>query len=156
MSADHPNAQLLHRFYSAFQKRDAESMAACYHPEIWFSDPVFRELRGARAGNMWRMLTERAKSLDITFRDISADDTTGRAHWEAVYPFSTGRTVHNVIDARFEFRDGKIVRHADTFDLHRWAGMALGIPGKLFGWLPPLQNKIRGTAMANLAAYEAR
>jgi ketosteroid isomerase-like protein len=154
-TARHPHVELIESFYTSFQRRDAEGMVACYHPDIWFSDPVFHDLRGPRAGAMWRMLCERAQSLDITFRDVRADEAAGGAHWEARYVFSaTGRDVHNVIEARFEFRDGKIIRHADTFDLWRWAGMALGVKGKLLGWLPPIQNAIHGKAMRGLEAFE--
>lgn len=156
-AAAHPNAQLIETFYTAFQRRDAEAMVACYAPDVWFSDPVFHDLRGPRAGAMWRMLAARASSLEVTFRDVRADDKTGSAHWEARYLFSaTGRQVHNVIDARFEFRDGKITRHADTFDLWRWSGMALGAKGKLLGWAPPIKNAIHKTAMRGLEAFEAK
>lgn len=155
--ATHPNSQLLETFYEAFARRDGEAMAACYAPDVQFSDPVFPDLRGPRAGNMWRMLTERAADFELTFRDVTADDRTGRAHWEATYTFSaTGRRVHNVIDATFEFRDGKIVRHADRFDLWKWAGMALGLKGKLLGWAPPVQGAIRKLARRGLDAYEAK
>jgi ketosteroid isomerase-like protein len=156
-AAAHPNAELIETFYAAFQRRDAEAMVACYAPDVWFSDPVFHDLRGPRAGAMWRMLTARASSLEVTFRDVRADDHVGSAHWEARYVFSaTGRSVHNVIDARFELRDGKITRHADTFDLWRWAGMALGAKGKLLGWAPPIKNAIHKTAMRGLEAFEAK
>jgi ketosteroid isomerase-like protein len=151
----HANARLIETFYTSFQKRDAEGMVACYHPDVRFSDPVFQDLQGPRAGAMWRMLCGRAKDLEIEFRDVQADDSTGSAHWEARYLFSaTGRKVHNVIDAKFEFRDGKIVRHADSFDLWRWAGMALGAKGKLLGWLPPIQRAIRQKALGGLDAFE--
>lgn len=151
----HPNARLIETFYTSFQKRDAEGMVACYHPDVRFSDPVFHELVGPRACAMWRMLCKRAKDLEIEFRDVQADDKTGSAHWEARYLFSaTGRNVHNVIDAKFEFRDGKIVRHADTFDLWRWAGMAMGAKGKLLGWLPPVQQAIHKKAMGGLDEFE--
>lgn len=151
----HPNARLIETFYTSFQKRDAEGMVACYHPDVRFSDPVFHELVGARACAMWRMLCKRAKDLEIEFRDVQADDKTGSAHWEARYLFSaTGRNVHNVIDAKFEFEGGKIVRHADTFDLWRWAGMAMGAKGKLLGWLPPVQQAIHKKAMGGLAEFE--
>lgn len=151
----HSNARLIETFYTSFQQRDAEGMVACYHPEVRFSDPVFHELEGARACAMWRMLCARAKDLEIEFRDVQADDGAGSAHWEARYLFSaTGRKVHNVIDARFELRDGKIVRHADTFDLWRWAGMALGAKGKLLGWLPPIQRAIHRKAIGGLDAFE--
>lgn len=156
-TATHPNAQLIETFYTSFKNRKPEQMIACYAEDIWFSDPVFHDLRGPRAGAMWRMLAERATSLEITFSGIQADAATGSAHWEARYLFSaTGRQVHNIIDARFELRDGKIVRHADTFDLWRWAGMALGPKGKLLGWAPPIKNAIHKTAMRGLEAFEAK
>lgn len=153
----HPNAALVDQFYKAFAAGDAEAMVACYHPEIHFSDPVFMDLRGDRAGGMWRMLTSRAKDLKITHSNVTADHREGSAHWEADYTFgATGLPVHNVIDARFTFRDGKIIRHADTFDLYRWAGMALGLKGKLLGWLPPVQNGIRKKAAAGLDAWMSK
>jgi len=156
-TATHPHALLIEKFYKAFQNRDADGMVACYHKDIWFSDPVFHDLRGPRAGAMWRMLCERAKSLEITFRDVRADDRTGAAHWEARYVFTaTGRNVHNVIDATFEFADGKIIRHADTFDLWRWSGMALGAKGKLLGWLPPIKHAIHKKAVGGLDSFEAQ
>ncbi len=153
----HPHAQLLENFYAAFAKRDADAMAACYHPEVVFSDPVFTELRGERAGAMWKMLCHRGKDLRVVSSAISADDSVGRAHWDADYTFSqTGRAVHNVIDATFRFRDGKIVEHRDRFDLYAWTRMALGPVGVLLGWTPMVQNKIRRTAMAGLDAWCAK
>jgi hypothetical protein len=64
--------------------------------------------------------------------------------------------VHNIIDATFTFRDGKIVRHVDRFDLWRWAGMALGVTGKLLGWTPIVQGKIRAQAAQGLDAFIAK
>src|SRR5438067_2327595 len=122
----HANAKLIETFYTCFKNRDSQGMVACYHPDIHFSDPVFQDLHGPQAGAMWRMLGQGVSGVEISFSGIEADDKTGRAHWEAIYNFSeTGRRVHNKIDARFEFRDDKIIRHADTFDLWAWAGMAL-------------------------------
>lgn len=150
----HPHAELIHRFYTAFQARDGEGMAACYHPEVRFSDPVFPELHGAAAGNMWRMLTSRGKDLEVSVSGVEADDTSGKAHWEAWYTFSaSGRRVHNVIDASFEFRDGLIVKHTDVFDLWKWTRMALGLPGMALGWSGFLQNKVRDQAAAGLASW---
>jgi ketosteroid isomerase-like protein len=150
----HPNAQLLTDFYSAFQRRDGDAMAACYHPDAEFSDAVFVGLRHGGVTSMWRMLCERGKDLRLEFRDIQADERTGRAHWEAYYTFSaTGRKVHNIIDAEFEFRDGKILRHRDRFDFHRWSRQALGPMGLLLGWTPLLRNKVQGTARGSLEKF---
>ena len=153
----HPNEALIRRFYEAFARGDGAAMAACYAPDVHFSDPVFTDLRGARAGAMWKMLTGRAADLKVEASAFRADDRAGSAHWEAWYTFSaTGRAVHNVIEARFEFRDGLIVRHADTFDFWRWTRMALGLPGVLLGWSPLVQNKVRGQAAKGLDAFLAK
>ena len=150
----HPNAALIERFYLAFQRRDADGMAACYHPDVHFSDPVFPDLRGPRATGMWRMLIARGRDLEVSFRDLEADDTSGRAHWDATYTYSlTRRKVLNRIDATFTFRDGLIVRHVDRFDLWRWTVMALGPSMLVLGWLPPVRAALRRKADAALEAF---
>ncbi len=153
----HPNAHTLETFYTCFGRRDPEGMIACYAPDVEFSDPVFPSLRGEEAFAMWRMLAARATDLRIEASGIAADDATGHAHWEAYYTFSqTGRLVHNRIDATFAFREGKIVRHADRFDLRAWAAMALGLKGQLFGWVPAVQRAIRANADRGLRAHMAK
>lgn len=153
----HPHAELIETFYTAFQRRDGEAMAACYHPEIRFSDPVFPDLHGPRAGGMWRMLCERGKDLELQFSDVHADDESGHAHWDASYTFSaTGRHVDNHIDAAFRFRDGKIVEHRDSFSFWAWSRQALGVPGLLLGWTPLVRGKVRATAGAGLDAFMAK
>lgn len=152
----HPHAQLIERFYAAFARRDWAGMAACYHPEVHFSDEVF-DLHGADAGMMWRMLVTNGRDLTLDASGIEADDRTGRAHWDARYTFSaSGRKVLNRIDARFEFRDGLIVRHVDRFDFWTWARQALGLPGLLLGWSGFLKDKVRAKAAAGLAAFQQK
>jgi ketosteroid isomerase-like protein len=153
----HPNAALIERFYKAFQAKDAEAMAACYADDVVFNDPVFHDLRGPLAGDMWRMLCARGKDLTLEFSGVRADDREGAAHWEARYTFSqTGNKVLNIIDARFEFRDGRIVAHTDGFDLYRWMSQALGLKGVLLGWLPPVQAALRKTARKGLDDWRAK
>ena len=152
----HPNAELITRFYQAFQRLDAETMAACYSADVHFSDPVFTDLNGQEAADMWRMLASRARQFSLTFDGVEADDLSGRANWVATYLFSqTGRMVENRIHARFLFSDGKIIEHHDSFDLWRWARQALGVKGLLLGWAPPVQEAIRKQAARGLAAYRA-
>ena len=152
----HPNAQLIQRFYQAFQQLDAETMAACYADDVRFSDPAFTNLQGQEAANMWRMLTSRAQNFSLVFDGIEADDNQGKAHWVATYLFSqTGNTVVNDIQARFTFKDGKIVTHTDSFDLWKWSGQALGFKGKLLGWAPFVHKAIRQQAAKGLAQFRA-
>jgi ketosteroid isomerase-like protein len=150
----HPNEKLIENFYTSFQKLDAEGMLRCYHPEARFSDPVFPLLSGREVGGMWKMLCSQAKNFELTFAGVQADDRTGKAHWEARYDFSaTGRRVHNKIDAEFEFRDGKIIKHTDRFDFWRWSRMALGPAGFLLGRTPLLRNKVRRQAGERLQRF---
>jgi ketosteroid isomerase-like protein len=150
-------AGLLTRFYRGFTARDADAMAACYTADVRFADPVFTDLRGPRAGAMWRMLCSRATDLRIDFRPPTVEADRGQVHWEAYYTYSaTGRPVHNTIDARFTFRDGLIAQHRDSFDLYRWARQALGFKGVLLGWAPPIQNAIRRQAGAALDRFIER
>lgn len=150
------NSALITRFYEAFQRLDADAMIACYSDDIVFSDPAFGTLRGKDAGDMWRMLTTRAKDFSLTFDNVKADERSGAAHWVATYLFSqTGRIVINDIQARFVFRDGKICEHHDSFDLWRWSRQALGAKGALLGWTPLVQGKVRHQALKGLRAFQA-
>lgn len=150
----HPNAALVERFYASFHARDAEAMAACYHRDAVYRDPVFGELRGRRVGDMWRLLVGRARDLAVTATRIQADDEAGTAKWTATYTIGKKRRlVRNVIRARFEFRDGLIVLHEDAFSLWKWAGMAMGAGGWLLGWAPPLRERIRREARRGLEAF---
>lgn len=147
---------LITRFYQAFQRLDAEAMVACYSDDVLFSDPAFGILQGRDAGDMWRMLTTRAKDFSLTFDNVRADERSGGAHWVATYLFNqTGRVVINDIQARFVFRDGKICEHHDRFEMWQWARQALGMKGLLLGWTPWLQGKVRAQAFKGLRTFQA-
>lgn len=152
------NEQIIRTFYEAFARNDAEAMVACYHDEVEFSDPAFGLLQGEDAKHMWRMLVERAKgNIKIAFSNVAANDEKGSADWTADYVFSkTGKQVHNEIHVEFEFKDGKIFRHHDTFDIWKWSKQALGLSGTLLGWSGFMQNKIRQTALKSLHEYRKK
>lgn len=156
----HPNQQTVQRFYDAFARLDADSMAACYAPDVVFEDEVF-ELHGLHeAGGMWRMLCAATLAkgrvdwrLDVS--GVSADAQRGQAHWDAHYRFSgTQRLVLNRIDASFRFNaDGLISHHRDRFDFWAWSRQALGLPGLMLGWMPWFRHKVRAQAKAHLDKF---
>lgn len=149
------NKETIGRLYAAFAERDGAAMTACYAPGAHFRDPAFGDLEGDDIGAMWRMLTGRARDLEITLREHEADEQIGTAHWIARYTFSTGRKVENDIQARFEFDDaGLISDHVDDFDFRKWASQALGVKGVLVSLLPPLRRKARAQALTQLATYK--
>ena len=148
------NTQIIERFYGAFADGDGAAMAACYAPDVHFSDPVFRDLHGDRAGAMWRMLTAGPGDVRIELLEHEAGDERGSAHWRAHYTFTpTGRPVVNDIRARFRFAGGLIAEHHDTFSFHRWARQALGPAGLLLGWTPLMRSAVRRKAARQLEAF---
>lgn len=150
----HPNEELLTRFYTCFQQKDVAGMAACYHPDAEFTDPIFQTLKRERAVAMWQMLLGRSKDIQIIFSNVQADEQQGKAHWDAHYTYSaTGHKVHNIVDAQFRLQDGLILIHKDTFDLAKWAVQALGLTGRLLGWTPFMQQTIRRNAAKTLDTY---
>jgi len=148
---------LIERFYTSFQNLDSAGMVNCYHDDVLFYDPVFRDLRGEEAKSMWKMLCKTAKSFKLEFSDVKAEDEYGTCRWTASYLFSqTGSQVVNHCKARFKFSDGLIIEHFDDFSTWNWARQALGIKGLLLGWSPMVRNKMTKTAKRNLELYMKR
>ncbi|MEO8012244.1 MAG: nuclear transport factor 2 family protein [Dokdonella sp.] len=153
MSQSH--IDLLSRYFGAFQRRDGNAMASCYHVKATFNDPAF-SLERAEIGAMWRMLCSRSTDLRVEFSDLRADAMNGSADWQAWYTFSsTRRAVHNVVQSNFRFADGLIIEQVDTFDFWRWSRQALGPVGVVLGWSTPLRNKVRKTARKSLDRFIA-
>jgi ketosteroid isomerase-like protein len=150
------NDELIQRFYAAFDRKDGDAMAACYAPGARFHDPVFGDLTGEEAGDMWRMLTGRAADLRVELAEHGATADTGTAHWIATYTFAqTGRRVVNDIQAEFRFAGGLFAEHVDRFSFWRWSRQALGAPGLLLGWTPLLRGKVSAQARKGLEEFRA-
>jgi ketosteroid isomerase-like protein len=149
------NAQVIQRFYSAFQKLDYATMQSCYSDDIIFNDPAFGILEGPEAKAMWEMLCKNAKNFSLSFSNIQLlDDEYATCDWVANYTFSkTGRKVTNKIKAHMRLQDGMIIEHTDQFDIWKWSRQALGLPGILLGWSGYLKNKIRSNARKSLEKF---
>ncbi len=149
---------IVENFYRAFNELDAEQMVSYYHKDITFRDPAFGVLNGERVKNMWRMLCHSQKGNDnfkIEVSDIQCNPENGKARWDAYYNFSkTGRKVHNIIYAEFQFKDGKIIDHVDRFDLYRWSRQALGFKGFLMGWSGFFKKKLYQQSNRLLSKFE--
>ena len=132
-------------------------MQSAYHAEATFSDPVFSNLSSEEVKAMWEMLITSSTDLVVSFDRVKGVDGHGECRWEALYTFSlTGRKVHNIISARFQFRDGLIIRHEDHFNFWRWSRKALGMSGLLLGWSPYVLNRVRGKAGRRLERFMGR
>lgn len=147
-------AKLIQNFCNAFAIGDAEAMVNLYADNIEFEDPAFGPLKRDNAKNMWRMLLK-TPDVKITASNIKADDQMGSADWIAEYTFSlTGRKVINKVHAEFQFANGKIVKHTDTFNFWKWASQAFGLKGFLLGWTSLMKNKVRQQALARLNKFQ--
>lgn len=149
------NKEVIEKFYSAFQKRDYQTMNSCYSEEIVFSDPVFMVLKGHEVWAMWEMLCTNAKDFSLTFSDIELlDEEYATCKWVATYTFSkTGKRVVNRIKAFMKLKDGKIIEHSDAFRLSTWIGQALGWKGVLFGWTGFMKRAVQKNAKKSLLNF---
>lgn len=152
------NKATIIKFYTAFANADAAKMSECYHPNVRFRDPAFGLLKEKEVSKMWEMLLKKSKgNIKIEFSDVKADAFTGSALWVATYNFSkTNRKVVNRIFAEFQFQDGLIIKHTDTFDVWKWSKQALGLTGYLFGWTGFFQKKIQEQALSSLHNYQSK
>jgi ketosteroid isomerase-like protein len=149
------NADIIKKFYTAFQQLDHAAMNSCYSDDIVFSDPVFGLLRGDEVKYMWEMLCTNAKDFSLTFSNIQLlDEEYATCNWTATYTFSkTGRKVVNRIKAFMKLNDGKIVEHSDGFKMSNWAAQALGWKGQLFGWMGWMKRRIQKNARKSLISF---
>lgn len=151
-----PREQIIEEFYSGFADGNSLTMCSCYHEDIVFQDPIFGILEGNDAKDMWEMLIEKSQgNLEINFADVISDGKRGSANWTAKYIFSsTNKSVVNKIHAEFEFFEGLIYRHLDTFDFYIWAKQAFGIKGVLLGWTSFFKKKVQQQALQSLRKYQ--
>lgn len=149
------NADVITKFYTAFQQLDHQTMNSCYSDDIIFNDPVFGLLKGEEAKAMWEMLCKNAREFSLTFSNIQLiDEEYATCVWVATYTFSkTGRKVVNHIKAFMKIKDGKIIEHSDAFKLSTWAAQAFGVKGVLLGWTGFMKKKIQQNARKNLVTF---
>jgi len=148
------NTEVFNKFYSAFARKDAATMASLYADNATFYDPVFQNLNAAEVKAMWTMLNSRSTDLTVSHSVFEASASQVKGHWTAHYTFtSTGRKVVNEIDVTMTIQDGKIVDHCDTFDLWGWEIQALGASARLFGCCGFFQSKVRTNSRQLLDSY---
>jgi len=150
------NEELITNFYKAFQKKDYKTMQNYYSDDATFNDPVFQNLNVNQVKAMWEMFCIKGKKLNIEYKNIKANENEGSCEWIATYQFSkTGKNVINHIYTNFNFDNGKIMNHADSFNFYKWVSQSLGLIGLLLGWTPFIRNKIQQGALKNLNDFMA-
>lgn len=151
------NEQLLNDFYSAFQRRDAQTMAGHYHQQARFSDPAFGSLNRDEVALMWQMLCRSSKDLQVEYQIQDVSESSAHVNWEAFYSYGKSkRSVHNRVMATFEFKDDKIIRHHDVFSLWKWARQAMGYNGLLIGWTKFFRNRLQQQSRSMLQRFLAK
>lgn len=137
------NYQILLTFFTAFAKKDLNTMLDCYHKNVIYDDVGFGQQKGEKAKAVWRFLIQNVgENAVISFSDIQTFNNTGYANWTTTYPFGK-RIITNNIKATFHFKDGKIIFHKDEYSLWKWSQQAFGIIGYLIGWSPIFRWLIR-------------
>lgn len=147
--------ELIQEFYNSFAAGDAKGMIVCYHEDILFNDPAFGTLQGDRAKAMWEMLLSKKDAKpSIAYEILEVEDKSAKVFWTARYTYGPKkRKVVNRVTANFEFKDGKIIKHSDDFDLWTWSKQALGASGYLLGWTSFMRDQIQKKTGRLLSSY---
>ncbi|MCB9638881.1 MAG: nuclear transport factor 2 family protein [Myxococcales bacterium] len=116
--------ETIQKFYEAMEKHDYKTIMSLYHPDATFTDPAFPNLKGEKLEGMWKLITGK-EGLSVTHRDVRLQpDGSVTGHWDANYELFKGNPIFNQIDSKFEFKDGKIYKHTDSFSFSKWAKQA--------------------------------
>ena len=152
------NKELLQKFYNSFSEGNAKGMIDCYHEDITFHDPAFGTLRGKRAKAMWEMLLSKKDSkASLAYKILEVNDKHAKVNWTAHYKYGPKkRKVVNNVTANFEFKEAKILKHTDDFNLWAWSKQALGISGYLLGWSSYMRDQIQKKTGNLLNSYIAK
>lgn len=149
------NKELIEKFYQAFQKRDFDTMRNCYAEGIVYFDPLYSILSDEAVMMMWKQRYAGAESIQINFGDINTEDGEYYTSlYTVTYIFTqTGKPVNLSVKAYMRIIGDKITEHSDAFSVHKWAGMAYGLPGRLFGWNRLYQHTLKKNARKNLLEF---
>lgn len=134
-------ADVVTRFYEAFEAKNVDAMEQLYAPNLRFKDAIFSFDDAAGATHMWRKLFQVDPNAKLAFTLDSADGATVKGHWVADYHVN-GRPVHNEVSTTMRVEGGRIVEHTDDFSWKKWAPQAFPA-GRLFT-LPGLDALAKG------------
>lgn len=143
--------QLARQFFTYLAARDLAGMQALYHPDVYYSNPLF-ELRGAQVGAIWRMCWSYLPDLRVVCNDNEIRGSS--VYWQASYTYPpTSRYVHHHLTADLTIVDSTITRHRDRFNLHEWAHNAYGPVGGMLGGSRVFKRWIAARARARIAPF---
>ena len=139
------------KFYDAFSAANIEVLKQLYDKKLIFNDNIFVNLDYNETISMWSSLLVGNKNMSIKYEIKKYSEKYVEVEWIADYLFtSTNRNVKNIILAKMEIDQGKIINHTDNFDFYKWSQMAFGITGVLIGWTSFFKNKVRTEAYNKL------
>ena len=139
------------KFYDAFSAANIDVLKQLYDKKLIFNDNIFVNLDYNETISMWSSLLVGNKNMSIKYEIKKYSEKYVEVEWIADYLFtSTNRNVKNIILAKMEIDQGKIINHTDNFDFYKWSQMAFGITGALIGWTSFFKNKVRTEAYNKL------
>ena len=139
------------KFYDAFSAANIDVLKQLYDKKLRYNDNIFVNLDYNETISMWSSLLVGNKNMSIKYEIKKYSEKYVEVEWIADYLFtSTNRNVKNIILAKMEIDQGKIINHTDNFDFYKWSQMAFGITGVLIGWTSFFKNKVRTEAYNKL------
>lgn len=155
------NKEIVEGFLGSYQKHDFPAMHNTLHPDVTFSDFAF-DISGREVQAMWHWFCvpygPRKEPVEVPeFELLKSDNESVLAKYRVRYLYGEKqRPVDYFIDARFKFRNDKIVEQRDTFSNiseYEFAKMAFGFPLALLAPTPILRASVRKKAGEKLRQF---
>jgi len=128
-----PHSLLLVKYLQAIKEQDLKTISSCFHEEAEFYEPAYGKLTGPKIAAWWTFFFAQAKEFHSEFDSLKVNGDKATVHSEHWYYWNaTGAGVHNLVESEFDFKDGKIFRQIDNYNLNAWAFQAL--ESKFMGW----------------------
>lgn len=139
-------AQIVKEFYKALSKGDYQKVNSLYHDDAKYRDEIF-DLRGKEINALWYTATRPEMNLIAHCKSLKVDGDRVTTDWNISYTIDTlNRKVELDETGVFQFQDGKIINHKDSYDFWSWCAQSLGFIGKALGWSQWLKNRVRNQA----------
>jgi hypothetical protein len=144
------------KLFTAIETGDTYSIMECYHDFSTIYDPIVGTIYGEVAPYYPSLLATSFLSARIEVTKLVTEKLSGFAEVKIQL---TRRESNKVITCRgrleFEFKDGKICRQVNEYNVWHLMREIDGKPGSLFGMLPSYRRKYKVKILKALNDYYA-
>jgi hypothetical protein len=147
------NLKIIETFFSAFSKRDFDTMKSLCKSSIIYYDPLYGFLYD---GDLFLMWEERYHNnhFNFTSNEIK-DEGDGYYTIKIQIEYFYEKKLQQHLKAFIRIENGFISEYSHGFSVHELCKQIYGIVGRLLGWNRLFQQRLKNDARRRLLAYKS-